>query len=235
MGPCRVRRLRRRSAPCDRRAAISAGGPSCTAMTGRRTRALPRSNSSSPRRWSWPAGSACNITARRLPRMSFGGGNKLIHNVTGGIGVVRGQQRNLRPGLPWQGVHDGESSHEPLRLSVMLEAPQAAIQTVLDRNESARSSTMAGCTSSPSKMDALRHIIGPAGNGQDTALKRPPPERPEPCEPREPRDQAPQTGACPHRTAMRDLFAKWPQVAMRSCGGSCPKWTMSSRSKKRMP
>ncbi|WP_181711272.1 YbcC family protein [Roseovarius sp. TE539] len=69
----------------------------------------------------------------------FGGGNKLIHNVTSGIGVVQGNGGIMRPGLPWQSVHDGQSLvHEPLRLSVMLEAPQAAIQTVLDRNETLR-------------------------------------------------------------------------------------------------
>ena len=39
---------------------------------------------------------------------AFGGGNKLIHNVVGGIGVVQGNGGILRPGLPWQTVHDGE-------------------------------------------------------------------------------------------------------------------------------
>ncbi|MCZ8147412.1 MAG: Na-translocating system protein MpsB, partial [Roseomonas sp.] len=37
----------------------------------------------------------------------FGGGNKLIHNVVGGIGVVEGNGGMLRPGLPMQAVHDG--------------------------------------------------------------------------------------------------------------------------------
>ena len=37
----------------------------------------------------------------------FGGGNKLIHNVVGGIGVVEGNGGMLRAGLPWQAVHDG--------------------------------------------------------------------------------------------------------------------------------
>jgi uncharacterized protein YbcC (UPF0753/DUF2309 family) len=63
---------------------------------------------------------------------AFGGGNKLIHNVTGGIGVVQGNGGRLRPGLPWQAVHDGEGlQHEPLRLSVMIEAPKEAILDVL--------------------------------------------------------------------------------------------------------
>jgi uncharacterized protein YbcC (UPF0753/DUF2309 family) len=63
---------------------------------------------------------------------AFGGGNKLIHNVVGGIGVVQGNGGRLRPGLPWQSVHDGEAPvHEPLRLSVMIEAPRDAISRVL--------------------------------------------------------------------------------------------------------
>lgn len=63
----------------------------------------------------------------------FGGGNKLIHNVVGGIGVVEGNGGRLRPGLPWQAVHDGDDlAHEPLRLSVLIEAPEAALTGVLD-------------------------------------------------------------------------------------------------------
>ena len=58
----------------------------------------------------------------------FGGGNKLLHNVTGGIGVVEGNGGLLRVGLPWQSVHDGAAyAHEPLRLSVCVEAPREAI------------------------------------------------------------------------------------------------------------
>jgi hypothetical protein len=65
----------------------------------------------------------------------FGGGNKLIHNVVGGIGVVEGNGGRLRPGLPWQSIHDGEQlAHEPVRLSVLIEAPQSAIADVLLRH-----------------------------------------------------------------------------------------------------
>ena len=65
----------------------------------------------------------------------FGGGNKLIHNVVGGIGVLMGNGGTLRAGLPWQAVHDGEKLvHEPLRLSVMIEAPQEAIGVVLAKH-----------------------------------------------------------------------------------------------------
>ncbi len=69
----------------------------------------------------------------------FGGGNKLIHNVVGGIGVIEGNSGRLRPGLPWQSVHDGNAlAHEPLRLSVMIEAPKEAILDVLERHPQVR-------------------------------------------------------------------------------------------------
>ncbi len=65
----------------------------------------------------------------------FGGGNKLIHNVVGGIGVLEGNSGLLRPGLPWQTVHDGErAAHTALRLSVLIEAPVEAITAVLRRH-----------------------------------------------------------------------------------------------------
>jgi uncharacterized protein YbcC (UPF0753/DUF2309 family) len=70
---------------------------------------------------------------------AFGGGNKLLHNVTGGIGVIEGNGGLMRAGLPWQSVHDGERYiHEPLRLSVCIEAPPEAITGVLERHDGIR-------------------------------------------------------------------------------------------------
>jgi uncharacterized protein YbcC (UPF0753/DUF2309 family) len=67
---------------------------------------------------------------------AFGAGNKLLHNVTGGIGVIEGNGGVLRGGLPWQSVHDGEKfMHDPLRLSVAIEAPREAISEILGRHE----------------------------------------------------------------------------------------------------
>ncbi|WP_137154310.1 DUF2309 domain-containing protein [Rhizobium sp. FKL33] len=69
----------------------------------------------------------------------FGAGNKLLHNVVGGIGVVEGNGGNLRAGLPWQSVHDGENFvHEPLRLTVAVEAPKEAISDILQRHAGVR-------------------------------------------------------------------------------------------------
>jgi uncharacterized protein YbcC (UPF0753/DUF2309 family) len=70
---------------------------------------------------------------------TFGGGNKLIHNVTGGIGVVEGNGGILRAGLPFQSVHDGRDLvHEPLRLSVCIEAPVEAMTAILERHAGVR-------------------------------------------------------------------------------------------------
>ncbi len=69
----------------------------------------------------------------------FGGGNKLLHNVTGGIGVIEGNGGPMRAGLPWQSVHDGQRYvHEPLRLSVCIEAPRDAMTEILRRHDGVR-------------------------------------------------------------------------------------------------
>ncbi|MBU6372405.1 MAG: DUF2309 family protein [Alphaproteobacteria bacterium] len=69
----------------------------------------------------------------------FGGGDKTLHNVVGGIGVVEGNGGLLRVGLPWQSVHDGEKlMHDPLRLSVCVEAPREAMSAILERHPGVR-------------------------------------------------------------------------------------------------
>lgn len=69
----------------------------------------------------------------------LGGGDKVLHNVTGRIGVVVGNGGDLRPGLPFQSVHDGvRVMHEPLRLSVFVAAPVAAIDAVLAKHDGLR-------------------------------------------------------------------------------------------------
>ena len=70
----------------------------------------------------------------------FGSGNKVLHNVVGGaIGVLEGNGGDLRVGLPMQSLHDGKQwVHEPLRLSVFIEAPEAAIEDVIAAHELVR-------------------------------------------------------------------------------------------------
>jgi uncharacterized protein YbcC (UPF0753/DUF2309 family) len=71
---------------------------------------------------------------------TFGSGNKVLHNVAGGaIGVLEGNGGDLRVGLPLQSLHDGKRwVHEPLRLSVFIEAPAAAMDDVIARHELVR-------------------------------------------------------------------------------------------------
>lgn len=70
----------------------------------------------------------------------LGSGNKVLHNVVGGdIGVLEGNAGDLRPGLPWQSVHDGTAYvHEPLRLNAVIEAPLEAMNAVIAGNEGLR-------------------------------------------------------------------------------------------------
>jgi uncharacterized protein YbcC (UPF0753/DUF2309 family) len=70
----------------------------------------------------------------------YGSGNKVLHNVVGGrIGVFEGNGGDLRIGLPLQSVHDGRRwMHEPLRLSVFVAAPRAALERILAKHEVVR-------------------------------------------------------------------------------------------------
>jgi uncharacterized protein YbcC (UPF0753/DUF2309 family) len=71
-----------------------------------------------------------------VSRALFGGGNTLLHNLVGGIGVIDGNGCAMRAGLPWQSIHDGQHYvHEPLRLSVCIEAPREAMSEILGRHD----------------------------------------------------------------------------------------------------
>ena len=66
----------------------------------------------------------------------YGSGNKVLHNVVGGrLGVFEGAGGDLRIGLALQSLHDGASwVHEPLRLSVVIEAPAEAIDSIIAKH-----------------------------------------------------------------------------------------------------
>ncbi|PHS65208.1 MAG: DUF2309 domain-containing protein [Thalassobium sp.] len=72
--------------------------------------------------------------------LKYGSGNKVLHNVVGGnLGVFEGNGGDLRIGLPQQSVHDGQQwMHEPLRLSVYIQAPAEAIAAIVERHENVR-------------------------------------------------------------------------------------------------
>lgn len=68
---------------------------------------------------------------------NYGGGNKITQNITGKFGVVQGNGGDLKMGLPLQSVNetDAKNYHEPLRLSVIIQAPKDRVQDILERNE----------------------------------------------------------------------------------------------------
>jgi uncharacterized protein YbcC (UPF0753/DUF2309 family) len=67
----------------------------------------------------------------------LGSGNKVLHNVVGGrIGVFEGNGGDLRIGLSRQSLNDGVRwLHEPLRLTVVIDAPVKAIERVIGRHD----------------------------------------------------------------------------------------------------
>jgi uncharacterized protein YbcC (UPF0753/DUF2309 family) len=69
----------------------------------------------------------------------FGAGNKVLHNVTGTVGVLEGNAGDLKAGLPWQSVHDGTRFvHEPMRMSVFIEAPLEALSSTIAASAAVR-------------------------------------------------------------------------------------------------
>lgn len=77
--------------------------------------------------------------ASTVDNKNFGSGNKTLHNVTAGLGVLEGYSGDLRVGLPMQSVHDGENyQHEPVKLNVIIEAPIEAMNEILKKHQSVR-------------------------------------------------------------------------------------------------
>ncbi|PSR12735.1 MAG: DUF2309 domain-containing protein, partial [Bacteroidetes bacterium] len=77
--------------------------------------------------------------ASTVDNKNFGSGNKTLHNVTAGVGVLEGYSGDLRVGLPLQSVHDGENyQHEPIKLNVIIEAPLEAMNSILEKHQSVR-------------------------------------------------------------------------------------------------
>lgn len=68
--------------------------------------------------------------------LHYGSGNKVLHNVVDGhVGVFEGNGGDLRIGLPKQSLHNGEDwYHEPVRLTVVIDAPAVSIEQAIARN-----------------------------------------------------------------------------------------------------
>jgi hypothetical protein len=77
--------------------------------------------------------------ASTVDNKNYGAGNKTLHNVTAGLGVLEGYSGDLRVGLPLQSVHDGAKfQHEPVKLNVIIEAPIEAMNEILKKHQSVR-------------------------------------------------------------------------------------------------
>lgn len=65
---------------------------------------------------------------------AFSAGNKLVHNVVGGFGVLDGTTGALRGGPSLQGTTiEDRKIHEPVRLQVRIAAPRALLDRALNR------------------------------------------------------------------------------------------------------
>lgn len=68
----------------------------------------------------------------RIDPQSYAAGDKTIHQVVGGVGVIEGNSGDLKTGLPLQSIHNGEEYvHEPRRLSVIIQSQPQLIDAVL--------------------------------------------------------------------------------------------------------
>jgi uncharacterized protein YbcC (UPF0753/DUF2309 family) len=66
----------------------------------------------------------------------YGGGSKIYHNVVGRIGIMSGPWSDLRLGLAWQTMMNGEMPyHESMRLLTIIEAPRERIDKLIARHE----------------------------------------------------------------------------------------------------
>ena len=66
----------------------------------------------------------------------YGGGSKVYHNVVGRIGIMSGPWSDLRLGLAWQTVMNGDVPfHEPMRLLTIVEAPREQLEKLIARHE----------------------------------------------------------------------------------------------------
>ncbi len=74
--------------------------------------------------------------ASTVDNKNFGSGNKTIHNVVGGFGILSGNGGDLTTGLPWQSLHTGQHyQHLPMRLQVVIAAPREMIERVIAKHE----------------------------------------------------------------------------------------------------
>ena len=77
--------------------------------------------------------------ASSIDNKKMGSGHKAIHNVVGGVGVAEGNECDLRRGLAFQSVHDGQQLvHKPLRLLVCVAAHIDRLDQIIGQNDEVR-------------------------------------------------------------------------------------------------
>jgi len=71
----------------------------------------------------------------------YGGGSKITLNITGKFGVVQGNGGDLKMGLPLQSLYSSDNGvyHQPLRLTVTIQAPINRVTDILERNDQLKS------------------------------------------------------------------------------------------------
>lgn len=73
--------------------------------------------------------------ASTIDPIKYGTGNKVLNNVTSGIGCIQGNQSDLLTGLSEQSVwYKGDYFHEPLRLQVFIQANTRSIDKIREKH-----------------------------------------------------------------------------------------------------
>ena len=116
------RRWRTRGLFLDRRAFLVSYDPGADADGAILTRTLAAVG---------PVGAGINLEYffSSIDPVGYGCSSKLPHNISGLIGVMDGHASDLRTGLPWQMVE----IHEPVRLLIVIDAPQDRILAAAER------------------------------------------------------------------------------------------------------
>lgn len=72
-----------------------------------------------------------------LDNVAYGGGSKITMNITGKVGVMQGNASDLMHGLSLESVFktDSEPYHEPMRLTVVVNAPAARIDAIIKQHK----------------------------------------------------------------------------------------------------
>lgn len=96
----------------------------------------------------------------RVDNERYGSGTKLPHNLTAWLGVMDGHSSDLRTGLPREMIE----IHEPVRLVTVVEAPQARLEAVCQRQPEVAELVQNGwiqlCALDPERGVLTRYVPG---------------------------------------------------------------------------